>query len=129
MTEFSKKTCIQMVYTQLVSISGLTVVLTQPKADSVFPCGLIGNPLTSISRSENGVPVEMRIQIPIEYWASTKYSCMDLSDSGDIKLRNMNLTRVNTTLDTYDEITQKYRYGATYEVIFDAIHNAFININ
>lgn len=128
MTEFSKKTFTQMICTKLATITGLTVTLTQPKTDSTFPCALIGNPLTSVSRSEDGVPSEIRIQVPIEYWADLKYSCMDLSDSGDIKLRDMNLIRANTTLDTYDEITRKYRYGGTYEVIYDAIHNAFINI-
>lgn len=128
MTEFSKKTFTQMVYTNLITVSGLSVVLSQPKEDSIFPCAVIGNPLTSISRSENSVPVEVKVQIPIEYWADTKYSCMDLSDSGDIKLRAMNLIRTNTTLDTYDEITRKYRYGGNYEVIYDAIHNAFIHI-
>lgn len=128
MTEFSKKTFTQMVYTKLASISGLTVVLSQPTDESIFPCALINNPLTSISRSENGVPVEIRIQVSIEYWNATKYGCMDLSDSGDIKLRDMNLIRTNTTLDTYDEITRKYRYGANYEVIYDSIHDALITI-
>lgn len=127
MTEFSKKTFTQMVYTKLATITGLSVVLSQPTNESIFPCAVIGNPLTSISRSENGFPAEIRVQIPIEYWASSKYSCMDLSDSGDIKLRDMNLIRTNTTLDTYDTITRQYRYVGNYEVIYDGIHNAFIN--
>lgn len=128
MTEFSKKTFTQMVYTKLATISGLTVVLSQPTDESTFPCAVINNPLTSISRSENSVPVEIKIQVSIEYWSETKYGCMDLSDSGDIKLREMNLIRTNTTLDTYDTITRKYRYGGNYEVTYDGIHNAFINI-
>jgi len=128
MTEFSKKTFTQMIYNKLSTITGLAVVLSQPTDESIFPCAVIGNPLTNISKTEDGVPTKINIQVPIEYWAESKYNCMDLSDSGDIKLRDMNLIRTNTTLDTYDTITRKYRYGSNYEVIYDAIHNAFINI-
>lgn len=103
---------------------GLSTSLKNPQSDSEFPCAVVGTPLKSVLLTENGIPVRTALSIPIEYWANKKYEAMDISDDGDKKLSKLNFIRVNTTIDMYDDITKKYRYGGNYEVIYNGITNA-----
>jgi hypothetical protein len=128
MTDFDTGQFIEWVVDKLDTITGLEVVLSNPSGDSKFPCAVVSTPLRRVVRTEDGVPVEIDISVQIDYWAGKKYDVMDLSDQGDIKLREYNLTRVNTTIDTFDEITKKYRYGGNYEVKYNAITNSYMNI-
>jgi hypothetical protein len=127
MTNFDTSQFTKWVVGKLKEVSGLEVVLSNPTGESIFPCAVVTTPLRRVVRTEDGVPVEIDISIQIDYWADSKYNCMALSDSADIKLRTMNLTRVNTTIDTFDDITKKYRYGGNYETKYNAIIDAFEN--
>jgi len=127
MTELDTGQVTKWIVGKLQAITGLEVVLSNPSGDSKFPCAVVGTPLIRIVRTEDAIPVEIDISVPIDYWANTKYNVMSLSDDGNIELRKMNLTRVNTTIDTFDEITKKYRYGGNYETTFNAITGAFEN--
>lgn len=103
---------------------GLSTSLKNPQSDSDFPCAVVGTPLKSVLLTENGIPIRTSLSIPIEYWANKKYEAMNISDDGDKKLRKLNFIRVNTTIDTYDDITKKYRYGGNYEVVYNGLTNA-----
>lgn len=127
-TELAVSDFTKQIYTQLSSITGLNIVLSNPSSDSEFPCAVISTPYKRVKITEDGIPIQIDLSIAISYWASSKYSCMDLSDDADIKLRNINLTRVNTTIDTFDEITKKYRYGGSYETTYNALTGALENI-
>jgi hypothetical protein len=128
MTDFDTGQFTKWVVAKLNTITNLEVVLSNPSGNSIFPCAVVGTPLIRVVRTENGVPIEIDISVQIDYWANTKYDVMSLSDSGNVKLREFNLSRVNTTIDTFDEIVKKYRYGGNYEVKFNAINNSYMNI-
>ena len=125
MTDFDTSQFTKWVVAKLDTIEGLEVVLANPSGDSVFPCAVVSTPLIRVVRTENSTPVEIIISIQVDYWDSTKYSVMSLSDQANIKLREYNLTRVNTTIDLFDEITKKYRYGGNYEVKYNSITNSY----
>ena len=125
MTDFDTSQFTKWVVAKLDTIEGLEVVLANPSGDSVFPCAVVSTPLIRVIRTENSTPVEIIISIQVDYWDSTKYSVMSLSDQANIKLREYNLTRVNTTIDLFDEITKKYRYGGNYEVKYNSITNSY----
>lgn len=127
MTNFDTAQFTKWVVGKLKLVNSLEVVLTNPSGDSIFPCAVVGTPLRRVVRTEDGIPVEIDLSIQVDYWADSKYSCMYLSDGGDIQLRSMNLTRVNTTIDTFDDITKKYRYGGNYETTYNALTDAFDN--
>lgn len=125
MTDFDTSQFTKWVVAKLDTIEGLEVVLANPSGDSVFPCAVVSTPLIRVVRTENSTPVEIIISIQVDFWDSTKYSVMSLSDQANIKLREYNLTRVNTTIDLFDEITKKYRYGGNYEVKYNSITNSY----
>lgn len=127
MTEFDTGQFTKWIVEELNKIENLEVVLSNPSGESKFPCAVVSTPLTRIQLTEDGTPIKIAIQVSVDYWSNTKYNCMSLSDSGNIKLRNLNLTRTNTTIDIFDDITKKYRYGGNYETIFNAITGAFEN--
>lgn len=128
MTELDTGQLTKWIVGYLKNVTGLEVVLANPSGDSTFPCAVVSTPLIRILRTEDGMPVEIAIQVSVDYWSNTKYNCMSLSDLGNIELRKMNLTRINTTIDTYDDITKKYRYGGNYETKYNALTGAFENI-
>lgn len=113
-----------MIVEKLQEIDGLEVVLENPQADGIFPCAVIQTPIKQITKTENGIPTRINLSITIDYWTSSKYKSMALSDKADIKLRELNFTRVNSPIDQYDDITKKYRYGGNYEVFFNGLTNA-----
>jgi hypothetical protein len=125
MTDFDTSQFTKWVVAKLDTIEGLEVVLANPSGDSVFPCAVVSTPLIRVVRTENSTPVEISISIQVDFWDSTKYSVMSLSDQANIKLREYNLTRVNTTIDLFDEITKKYIYGGNYEVKYNSITNSY----
>ena len=104
------------------------VLLSNPQITSIFPCCIVSLPLSSIEITEDGVPVRSRFSISIEWWTDKKYSSMQLLDETDILLRTLGMTRVNTNIDMFDDITKKYRYGGQYEVFYNGLTNAFERI-
>ena len=129
MNEFDTKQFMEWVYQYANGVTGISdVVLSNPTVESIFPCFVLGTALKRVIRTDNGIPVEIALSVPIEVWAETKYGCMELLDDLDVELReNLNLTRTITTIDLYDEITRKYRYGGNYETIYNALTGAFEN--
>lgn len=125
--EFDTGQFTKWIVAELEKINKLEVVLSNPSGDSIFPCAVVSTPLKRIVNTEEGQPVEIALSVQIDYWTSKKYDCMSLSDKGDIQLRNLNLVRVNTTIDTYDDVTKKYRYGGNYETTYNAITGSFEN--
>lgn len=125
MTNFDTSQFTKWVVGKLATITGLEVVLSNPSGESEFPCAVVSTPLIRVLRTENSTPVEISISIQVDFWDSTKYNVMSLSDQANNKLREYNLTRVNTTIDLFDEITKKYRYGGNYEVKYNSITNSY----
>lgn len=127
MTEFDKEKFTKWVVQFLNEISALEVVLSNPKADSIFPCAVVGTPLDRVVRTSEGQPVEIALSVSVDYWANSKYECMRLEKEGIEKLRKLNLQKVNTNIDLYDDITKKYRLGGSYECYYNALTNSFEN--
>lgn len=125
MTNFDTSQFTKWVVGKLATIKGLEVVLSNPSGESEFPCAVVSTPLIRVLKTENSTPVEISISIQVDFWDSTKYNVMSLSDQANNKLREYNLTRVNTTIDLFDEITKKYRYGGNYEVKYNSITNSY----
>jgi len=104
---------------------GEEVVLQNPSADSIFPCRVVQTPLRQDKLSDDGIPVKQRYSIAIEHWANKKYDVMAMADSTDVKLREFNFMRTNTLLDTFDDVTKKYRLVTIYEVNYNGLYNSF----
>lgn len=101
------------------------VALQNPTSESKFPCYIVQTPLRQDKKTDEGVPVKQRYSIAVEHWASKKYDVMSMSDETDVKLRELNFTRTGTLLDTFDEITKKYRLITNYEVNYNGLYNSF----
>lgn len=101
------------------------VTLENPTTKSKFPCRLIHNPLDSIRKSENAIPILKDFQITIEHWASKQRNCMEMASNTDKVLQKRNMLRINTQPIIYDEITKKHRLITKYEVRYNAIMNSF----
>ena len=86
MTEFDKEQFTKWAVEFLEEISNLDIVLSNPKADSIFPCGVLGTPLDRVVSTNEGLPVEIALSVPFEIWANTKYECMRLEKQAIIKL-------------------------------------------
>lgn len=101
------------------------VVLNNPNGDSIFPCYLVQTPLCRDILTEDSIPVRQGYSIAIEQWTDKKYDALKMSDEVDLKLRELNFTRTNTLLDTFDDITKKYRLIVNYEVNYNGLYNSF----
>ncbi|HIQ91001.1 MAG TPA: hypothetical protein IAB27_05205 [Candidatus Coprosoma intestinipullorum] len=104
---------------------GYNTLLTNPDTNAKYPCITVGNTLSSILITEDKVPVKTRFQISIEVWSTSKYETMAIMDKVAIKLRDLNLTKVGTPTELYDEITSKHRRGYSFEVFFNGLTNSF----
>lgn len=101
------------------------IVLENPQTDSTYPCGVVRTPIKLVDMTENGIPVRSRFAITVDWWTDKKYDSMALADKADRKLRELNLIRTGAPIDTYDDITKKYRNGGNYEVFFNGLTNSF----
>lgn len=104
--------------------SNLEIVLENPKADSKFPEIVAKSPLKYVEK----VGILFRFSITIEAWAKKKYACYELADKIDKKLSEYNFVKTSTPIDLLDEITNCYRYGGSYEVLYNALNNTFEKI-
>lgn len=100
------------------------VVLQNPNTSSKFPCYVVQTVLIQDKLTEDGIPIKQRLQISIEQWASKKYDVLKMLDQVKTKLRDLNLTITNTSLDTFDEVTKKYRLVTSYEVNYNGLYNS-----
>lgn len=103
------------------------ILLSNPNTKSKYPCGIVSLPLKIVDRTimNGNTPVRWRFSITIEWWSDKKYTSISYCDKTDSLLRNSNFTRTNTSVDSYDDVTKKHRYGGSYEVFFNGLTNSF----
>lgn len=104
---------------------GYNVLLSNPDTNATYPCVIVNNILSSIQITEDKIPVRTRFQTSVEVWATKKYEVMEIMDKIVVNLRELNLTKVGTPTELYDEITSKHRRGYSFEVFFNGITNSF----
>lgn len=109
-----------LIYDKLAELED-EVVLVNPSTESKFPCREINTPLKRIDISN----ALCTFQISIKHWNKRQRDSMEMADSTDEKLLELNLIRTNTSPCLYDEILQKYGLTTTYEVRYNAFTNAF----
>lgn len=100
------------------------VVLQNPNTSTTFPCYVVQTPLIQDKLTEDSKPLKQRIQLSVEQWANKKYDALKMLDLATKKLRELNFTVTNMLLDTYDDVTKKYRIAVNYEVNYNALYNS-----
>lgn len=100
------------------------VVLENPNAKGVFPSIVVQSPLVFIER----IGILQRFSIVVESWDKKKSNAYMQADKIDKKLREYNFIRTSTPIDFRDDITGCYRYGGSYEVLYNALNNTFEKI-
>lgn len=104
------------------------ITLENPDIQESFPLAVVNNPMQSINKVENNVPIYKRFSINVEWWTNSKYDSMKLYEETNKLLRTYNFVQKGTQTDLYDEITKKYRYGGRYEVNYNGLTNSFERI-
>ena len=113
--------------TRLIETLGNTT-LNNPDSEETFPIYVISNPMQSIKKTENNIPIYSRFSITVENWNNSKYEAMKLHQKTYELLRKYNFCTVGSPIDMYDEITRKYRYGSRFEVNYNGLTNSFERI-
>lgn len=131
--EFTIKDMSDLLYDDLSKIKDdneneTQVILQTPTTNSIFPCRLINNPLDSVLKSQNAIPILKDFQITIEHWADSQMECMEMGSNTDKALQRRNILRTNTQQIIYDDITKKYRLIVIYGVRWEKLTNSFIYI-
>ena len=131
--EFSTKDMSDLLYDDLSVIQdnegiNTEAVLTTPTTESKFPCRVIENPLESINKTQNGIPILKTFQVSIEHWDNEQRFCMEMANKTDKQLQKRNFIRTNSSPIIFDQITKKYRFITTYEVRWNALTNSFYYI-
>lgn len=93
------------------------IVLENPKAGNTSPVYVVQSPI----EIKEKVDILQRFSIVVEGWAKKKYDAYKLADKAGKKLREYNYIKTSTPIDLYDEITGCYRYGASYEVMYNVL--------
>ncbi len=101
------------------------ITLENPDSEETFPIGVVSNPMQSIKKTENNIPIYKRFSISIEWWTNSKYESMKLFEKTNSLLRTYNFAQIGNQVDIYDEITKKHRYGGRYEVNYNGLTNSF----
>lgn len=109
--------------TRLVAQLG-NITLENPDTEETFPVAVISNPMQSIKKTENNIPIYVRFSISIEWWTNSKYESMNLFQETSKLLRQHNLAQIGSPIDLYDQITKKHRYGGRYEVNYNGLTNS-----
>ena len=128
--EFSTKDMSDLLYDDLSVIQdnegiNTEAVLTTPTTESKFPCRVIENPLETINKTQNGIPILKTFQVSIEHWDNEQRLCMEMANKTDKQLQKRNFIRTNSSPIIFDQITKKYRFITTYEVRYNALTNSF----
>lgn len=104
------------------------IILENPDVQETFPLAVVNNPMQSINKVENNVPIYIRFSINVEWWTNSKYDSMKLFEETNKLLRTYNFVQKGTQTDMYDEITKKHRFGGRYEVNYNGLTNSFERI-
>ncbi len=123
MYELSIEEFTRYVVRQIESLGNTT--LNNPDVKENFPIAVINNPMQSIRTTENNIPIYIRFSISVEWWTNSKYESMRLFQETNKKLRESNFIQIGGSIDLYDEITKKHRYGGRYEVNYNGLTNTF----
>lgn len=127
MDELKIKDFVDFVVTKLEDLQESSVpniVLENPKAEGIFPSIVVQSPLAYIEITG----ALQRFSITIESWAKKKYDAYELADKIDEKLREYNFIKTSTPIDFRDDITGCYRYGGSYEVLYNVLTNSLEKI-
>lgn len=126
MYEFTIEEFTRYVVRLLESLGNIT--LENPDVQETFPLAVVNNPMQSINKVENNVPIYKRFSINIEWWTNSKYDSMKLYEETNKLLRAYNFVQKGTPTEMYDEITKKYRFGGRYDVNYNGLTNSFERI-
>ena len=118
----------QKIITKLLEDNGYNVVLSNPDDEETFPCVVVSNPMKSIRKTENNIPIFTRFAINIEWWTNSKYESMRMYELTNRLLRNYNVAQIGNPTELYDDLTKKQRYGGKYEVNYNGLTNSFEKI-
>ncbi len=127
---FTTKNMSDMLFSDLSQIEDsegvkTEALLSSPTNESIFPCRVIETPLENIDKTKGNIPIRKTFQVTIEHWSDKKRKCMDMAEKTDIKLKDRNFVRTNSSPIIFNEITKKYNFITTYEVRYNAILNLF----
>ena len=124
MIDLSTKKVSDLIYDKLESLE-YEVVLTNPTAESIFPCIELHTPLKSVNKTQNAFPISSDFQVSVTCHNETQRKCMEMSCLVDEKMQEYNFTRTNTSPSIFNVITKKYGITVTYEVRYNALTNSF----
>lgn len=126
MYEFTIEEFTRYVVRLLETLGNIT--LDNPDVQETFPLAVVNNPMQSINKTEDNIPIYKRFSINVEWWTNSRYESMKYYEKTNKLLRNYNFVQKGTQTDMYDEITKKYRYGARYDVNYNGLTNSFERI-
>lgn len=114
-----------LVYEKLEKLFKNKPILSNPNTESKFPILELHTPLKSVNKTENAFPILSTFQISITCWNEKQRQAMRMANEVDIKLQEINFTRINTNQAIYDSILQKYGITIIFEVRYNTITNSF----
>lgn len=105
--------------TEIPDIGKNGALLTNPGSAARFPCCVVQPPL---QRPEYHGGAWL-LSVTAEAWAERRYEAMRISDLVKCKLLELNFTLTGNTPLFQDPVTEKWRFGGTYEARWNAITN------
>ena len=124
MIDLSTEEVSDLIYDKLEPLK-YEIVLTNPTAESIFPCIELHTPLKSVNKTQNAFPISSDFQISITCYHESQRKCMEMSCQVDEKMQQYNFTRINTSPSIFNSITKKYGITVIYEVRYNSITNSF----
>ena len=124
MRDFTEKQFSDLMYEKLEDL-GYEQTLQNPTTESIFPCLELHNPLKSVLKTQNAFPLKSLFQFSVTVWDSKPRTCMDMANKVEVKLRENNLVRTNTSQTIFDQILKKHKITITFEVRYNAVMDSF----
>ena len=124
MRDLSIEEISDLIYEKLESLQ-YEQTLSNPATEGVFPCLELHTPLKSISKTQNAFPIKSTFQISITCWHEEQRKAMEMTQEVEIKLREMNFVRTNSSPSIYDSVLQKYGITITFEVRYNGLTDSF----
>ncbi len=112
---------IQKKITEIPELGPNRVLFENPSKKASFPVCVIYN----FQARPQLFKASYALSITVEIWSEGYYETQSLYDKVARKLSEINFTEVSMTPQGKDLITNKQRYGSTFEVGWNAITNSF----
>jgi len=112
---------IQNKIAQIPAFGSRRVLLENPCIQAAFPVCVLSN----FQARPKYFKAAYDLSITVEIWANSYYEAQGLYDQVSQKLAESNFVEVAMTPQGKDPITDKQRYGSTFEVGWNAITNTF----